>query len=130
MGTAGEEGGLELQLLAKVALVTHRKEPNSKMQNDRFQGSCTHKGAEEPRNGPGEREAQGEVGAQAVSHNLAPCREERGQEKSALNPTCKNRKNHPVNMSVFVGTEGNRHPSAQQPCETICLHKVGEPQTW
>lgn len=62
---------------------------------------------------PGERQAQGEVGAHAVSYNLPPSTEEKESKRIALSIFLAwvNHKNHPFNMSPFVAIEGSRHPS-------------------
>lgn len=72
----------ELQLLAKVALVTvqgfiQEVSPTPRCKMIAFKGSCEHKGTKGTEGWPGEREVWGERGAQAVSYNLPPSREEK-----------------------------------------------------
>ena len=56
-------------------------EPNSKMQNDRLHGRLLQAQRHQRNEGrPGERKAQGEMGAHAVIYNLPPSREEKERE--------------------------------------------------
>lgn len=91
MGTAGEEGGLGAAAAGKGCPSNHagsvqEASPTLRCEMMAFTSPCKHKGAEGTEVQPGERQAQCEVGAHAVSYNLPPSTEEKEREQLFESP--------------------------------------------